>query len=77
MALDDLRYVTRVHYRADNVPSDGVWGEHEIDYILLAQCRVSLVPNPDEVKGTLYATREQLREMIGEFVRRLLTSEYF
>lgn len=29
-----MTYLTRIHYKAQ---SDGVWGEHEIDYILFLQ----------------------------------------
>lgn len=29
-----MAYLTRIHYKAQ---SDGVWGEHEIDYILFMQ----------------------------------------
>lgn len=31
------------------------WGEHEVDYILLAQADVDLAPNPDEVMVSLRA----------------------
>lgn len=31
---DEMTYLTRIHYKAQ---SDGVWGEHEIDYILFLQ----------------------------------------
>lgn len=31
---DEMTYLTRIHYKAQ---SDGVWGEHEIDYILFMQ----------------------------------------
>lgn len=31
---DEMTYLTRIHYKAQ---SDGVWGEHEIDYILFVQ----------------------------------------
>lgn len=30
----EMTYLTRIHYKAQ---SDGVWGEHEIDYILFMQ----------------------------------------
>jgi isopentenyl-diphosphate delta-isomerase type 1 len=42
LRIEDLRYVTRLHYCAPHVLPDGShsgWGEHEIDYILLAQVR--------------------------------------
>jgi isopentenyldiphosphate isomerase len=29
---------------------EGVWGEHEIDYILFVKATVDLKPNPEEVR---------------------------
>lgn len=52
--LEELQYITRIHYRA---PSDEMWGEHEIDYILFMQKNVDLVPNPNEVKSVRYVRR--------------------
>jgi isopentenyl-diphosphate delta-isomerase len=51
---EDYTYLTRIHYLA---PSDGLWGEHEIDYILFAQKNVEFVPNPNEVSDTMYVKR--------------------
>ena len=36
---EEMTYLTRIHYKAQ---SDGVWGEHEIDYILFMQKVVSV-----------------------------------
>jgi len=38
--LDKFEFLTRIHYKA---PSDGKWGEHEIDYILFIQAQVTLM----------------------------------
>jgi isopentenyl-diphosphate delta-isomerase len=48
---EDFTYLTRIHYLA---PSDGLWGEHEIDYILFAQKNVDFTPNLNEVSETMY-----------------------
>jgi isopentenyldiphosphate isomerase len=32
--------------------SDGVWGEHEIDYILFVKATVDVFPNPEEVRAS-------------------------
>ena len=61
--LHELKYLTRIHYRA---PSDKIWGEHEIDYILFLQRTVDLVPNPNEVKSVKYVSQADLRQMLGE-----------
>ncbi|KAK6499761.1 isopentenyl-diphosphate delta-isomerase idi1 [Arthrobotrys musiformis] len=58
--LDDFEFLTRIHYKA---PSNGIWGEHEIDYILFTQKEVDLAPNPNEVKDTKYVTADELKEM--------------
>lgn len=31
---EEMTYLTRIHYKAQ---SDGIWGEHEIDYIIFMQ----------------------------------------
>ncbi|TPX38586.1 isopentenyl-diphosphate Delta-isomerase, partial [Synchytrium endobioticum] len=62
--LSSLKYLTRIHYLA---PSDGVWGEHEIDYIFIMRAEnVTLNPNPNEVKDTKYVTREELKQMFKD-----------
>lgn len=65
LSPDDLHYLTRVHYLAENAPDRGKWGEHEIDYILVAQKDVDVTPNPNEVESYTYVSQEQLRHMIG------------
>ncbi|XP_065076737.1 isopentenyl-diphosphate Delta-isomerase 1 [Ochlerotatus camptorhynchus] len=54
---ENFHYLTRIHY-ADN--GDGVWGEHEIDYILFLQKDVDLKPNESEVSEIRYIRRDQL-----------------
>uniref|UniRef100_A0A3Q3MNJ9 isopentenyl-diphosphate Delta-isomerase n=1 Tax=Mastacembelus armatus TaxID=205130 RepID=A0A3Q3MNJ9_9TELE len=58
---DEMTYLTRIHYKAQ---SDGVWGEHEIDYILFMQKDVVLNPDPNEIKSHCYVTKEELKEML-------------
>ncbi|KAH0558500.1 isopentenyl-diphosphate delta-isomerase idi1 [Trichoglossum hirsutum] len=58
--LEKFDFLTRIHYKA---PSDGKWGEHEIDYILFIKADVSLDVNPNEVKDTRYVNAEELRAM--------------
>ncbi|KAK6531213.1 isopentenyl-diphosphate delta-isomerase idi1 [Arthrobotrys megalospora] len=61
--LDDFQFLTRIHYKA---PSNGIWGEHEIDYILFIQTTVDLKPNPNEVKATKYVTADELKQMFQD-----------
>nr|GEX11344.1 isopentenyl-diphosphate delta-isomerase I [Tanacetum cinerariifolium] len=51
----------RILYKA---PSDGKWGEHELDYLLFIVRDVSMDPNPDEVAEVKYVNREQLKELV-------------
>ena len=53
-----FRYLTRMHYKAAS--GDGVWGEHEMDYILVVRADVDLAPNPNEVKAVDYVSRREL-----------------
>ncbi|KAJ2775611.1 isopentenyl-diphosphate delta-isomerase idi1 [Coemansia javaensis] len=61
--LDKFQYLTRIHYVA---PSDGMWGEHEIDYILFVRADVDLAVNENEVKSTRYVSMDQLKTLIAE-----------
>lgn len=60
--LDQFKYLTRIHYVS---PSDGQWGEHEIDYILFIKAEVELDINPNEVQSVKYVSQDQLREIIA------------
>lgn len=57
-SVSDLTYLTRIHYLA---PSDGVWGEHEIDYILFARKNVPHQANANEVRDTMLVDRDEMR----------------
>ncbi|KAI9592395.1 isopentenyl pyrophosphate isomerase [Syncephalis fuscata] len=63
ISLDEFKYLTRIHYKA---PSNGIWGEHEIDYILFLQTNIELNLNPNEVKDTRYVTSDELRAMFKQ-----------
>ncbi|MCJ1465851.1 isopentenyl-diphosphate delta-isomerase idi1 [Pseudocyphellaria aurata] len=61
--LDRFQFLTRIHYKA---PSDGKWGEHEIDYILFIKADVDVEANPNEVQDTRYVTPAELKEMFQD-----------
>ncbi|XP_066483167.1 isopentenyl-diphosphate Delta-isomerase 1 isoform X2 [Tiliqua scincoides] len=63
---EDMSYLTRIHYKAQ---SNGIWGEHEIDYILFMQKNVMLNPDPNEIKSYCYVTQEELRELLEKASR--------
>ncbi|XP_057620661.1 isopentenyl-diphosphate Delta-isomerase 1-like [Chionomys nivalis] len=57
----EMHYLTRIYYK---VQSDGIWGEHEIDYILFLRKNVTLNPDPNEIKSYCYVSKEELKEMM-------------
>ncbi|KAL0075857.1 isopentenyl pyrophosphate dimethylallyl [Phycomyces blakesleeanus] len=61
--LDSFKYLTRIHYLA---PSDGLWGEHEIDYIFFVKADVTVKPSPNEIRDIKYVTPDELRAMFAD-----------
>ncbi|XP_038654258.1 isopentenyl-diphosphate Delta-isomerase 1 isoform X2 [Scyliorhinus canicula] len=59
--LEEMNYLTRIHYKAQ---SDGIWGEHEIDYIIFIQKDVSLKPDPNEIQSYCYVTKDELKNLL-------------
>uniref|UniRef100_A0A8C5KF27 Isopentenyl-diphosphate Delta-isomerase 1 n=1 Tax=Jaculus jaculus TaxID=51337 RepID=A0A8C5KF27_JACJA len=58
---DEMKYLVRIYYKAQ---SDGIWGEHEIDYILFLRKNVTLNPDPNEIKSYCYVSKEELKEIM-------------
>jgi isopentenyl-diphosphate delta-isomerase len=63
LPLDAFQCVSRIHYLAE---SDETWGEHEIDYILIVQKDVTVVPNPNEVASVQYVSLAELKKLIQD-----------
>ncbi|XP_043722824.1 isopentenyl-diphosphate Delta-isomerase I [Telopea speciosissima] len=61
LPLNEFIPLGRILYKA---PSDGKWGEHELDYLLFIVRDVNVNPNPDEVSSVRYVNRDQLRELL-------------
>ncbi|KAJ9085938.1 isopentenyl-diphosphate delta-isomerase idi1 [Entomophthora muscae] len=61
--LDKFRFLTRIHYKAE---SDGIWGEHEVDYILFIKADVDLNVNVNEVSSVKYVSSSQLKTLFQE-----------
>ncbi|XP_043714970.1 isopentenyl-diphosphate Delta-isomerase I-like [Telopea speciosissima] len=59
--VDDFTPLGRILYKA---PSDGKWGEHELDYLLFIVRDVDVNPNPDEVADVRYVNRDELKELL-------------
>jgi isopentenyl-diphosphate delta-isomerase len=64
--LESLHYLTRIQYKAENMPKDGIFGENEIDYVLFMTGDFDLNPNQNEVKAVKYVSMYELKEMIQE-----------
>ncbi|TVY45362.1 Isopentenyl-diphosphate Delta-isomerase [Lachnellula subtilissima] len=61
--IENFKFLTRIHYKA---PSDGKWGEHEIDYILFIKADVDIEPNMNEVSATRYVNADGLKSMFND-----------
>ncbi|KAL2890326.1 Isopentenyl-diphosphate Delta-isomerase [Ceratocystis lukuohia] len=61
--IDDFNFLTRIHYMA---PSDGKWGEHEIDYIYFIRAKVDVHANANEIRDHKYVTQEELKAMMAD-----------
>lgn len=59
--VDQFTPLGRMLYKA---PSDGKWGEHELDYLLFIVRDVNVNPNPDEVADVKYVNRNNLKELL-------------
>ncbi|KAF8640663.1 hypothetical protein AX17_000320 [Amanita inopinata Kibby_2008] len=61
--VDQFQYLTRIHYLA---PSNGIWGEHEVDYILFLTRDVTVNANVNEVRDYKYVSKEELQAMFED-----------
>lgn len=46
--------------------TEAVWGEHEVDYILVITKDVTLDVNPNEVSESRYVSQEELTAMLAD-----------
>jgi isopentenyl-diphosphate delta-isomerase len=63
--LDKFNFITRIHYKSLDGSADGIWGEHEIDYILFITANTTVVPRENEVSDYRYVTKEELQELMA------------
>ncbi|GMG19797.1 unnamed protein product [Ambrosiozyma monospora] len=61
--VDNFKFLTRIHYAA---PSNGLWAEHEIDYIFIIKSDPVVDANWNEVRDFKYVTKEKLKEMFED-----------
>eukprot|EP00743_Colponemidia_sp_Colp-15_P005400 GILK01005804.1.p1 GENE.GILK01005804.1~~GILK01005804.1.p1 ORF type:complete len:248 (+),score=24.35 GILK01005804.1:41-745(+) len=60
---DDLTCVGRILYKAS---SDGLWGEYEVDYILIAQKDIAVGRNPEEVADIAWVSRNEIQSFLKD-----------
>ncbi|CDO95247.1 unnamed protein product [Kluyveromyces dobzhanskii CBS 2104] len=63
----EFHFLNRIHYVA---PSNGAWGEHEIDYIFIYQLRkgesLTVDPSANEVREITWVSQQQLKDMFND-----------
>lgn len=67
----DLMYLTRIFYQARNIPDDGIFGESEIDYIIIGRTpRVDLITdfqlNRNEVQEIRSMTLKDCEDLVQQ-----------
>eukprot|EP00921_Rhytidocystis_pertsovi_P014616 GHVQ01023586.1.p1 GENE.GHVQ01023586.1~~GHVQ01023586.1.p1 ORF type:complete len:354 (-),score=24.07 GHVQ01023586.1:68-1129(-) len=69
MSTEDLVFLCRVHYMADD-PTNDIWGEHEMDYVFLhfykQNNETEIDFNPEEVSCIKWVTFEETRGWIKD-----------
>jgi isopentenyl-diphosphate delta-isomerase len=74
---ESMHYMTRIVYKAA-VGEDDKWGEHEVDYILLATADVKCDINPNEVSEIRYVGKDELGELLAQEERKeIMLSPWF
>jgi isopentenyl-diphosphate delta-isomerase len=74
---ESMHYMTRIVYKAA-VGEDDKWGEHEVDYILLAVADVECKLNTNEVSEIRYVGKEELAELLAQEQRQeIMLSPWF
>ena len=64
LLLSDIHFMTRVVYKAGS--DDPVWGEHEMDYVLVIKKDLEIKPNPCEVMYWKYLNQPELEQLLGK-----------
>jgi len=59
----NMHYITRIHYKDKG---DGIWGEHEIDYIIFLKGDVDVKPNANEVSEVRYVAFDEFDKFLQD-----------
>ncbi|KAG8516625.1 Isopentenyl-diphosphate delta-isomerase 2, partial [Galemys pyrenaicus] len=68
ISIDDIIFMTRIYHDS---PSDDIWGDHEVGYLLLVKKDLTLNPDSREVKAYHYMTREELEDLLDRAAQGL------
>lgn len=63
--IDEFIYLTRILYKAQS--NGNLWGEHEIDYILILKKDIEIKPNPNEVSYVKFLNKDDFKAKIGSY----------
>lgn len=63
VAVSDLHFMTRMLYYS---PSNGQWGEYEMDYVLIARKDVQLDVNSNEISEVAYLSKSELYAKLSD-----------
>ncbi|XP_021510607.1 isopentenyl-diphosphate delta-isomerase 2-like [Meriones unguiculatus] len=64
--IKDIIFMSRNYHKS---PSDDIWGEHEVGYLLLVRKDLTLNPDPREVKSYCYMSQEDLQDLLERGAR--------
>lgn len=66
--IENLTYLTRIHYKSPSGDESSKWGEHEIDYILILKTKndITVNANYNEVRDFKYVSADELKVMFED-----------
>ncbi|KAI1289786.1 Isopentenyl-diphosphate Delta-isomerase 1 [Halotydeus destructor] len=65
--LSDIHFMTRFTYVAQS--DDPLWGEREMDYVLVINKHLDIHPNKNELKSWKYVSQGELNELFAKYER--------
>nr|XP_006980243.3 isopentenyl-diphosphate delta-isomerase 2 [Peromyscus maniculatus bairdii] len=66
ISIKDIIFMNRIYHKS---PSDGIWGDHEIGYLLLVRKDLMLNPDTREVRSYRYMSQEDVQELLDRGAR--------
>nr|XP_034366931.1 isopentenyl-diphosphate delta-isomerase 2-like [Arvicanthis niloticus] len=66
ITIKDITFMNRFYHKS---PSDDIWGDHEIAYLLLVRKDLMLNPDAREVRSYCYMSQEDVQELLDRGAR--------